>query len=52
MPWVQIYDPAGNAWLSTLAAALPTGLLLITLGLFRWPAHRAASVGLLAAIAV
>jgi lactate permease len=52
MPWVQVYDPAGNAWLSTLAAALPTGLLLVTLGLFRWPAHRAALVGLLAAVGI
>jgi lactate permease len=52
MPWVQVYDPLGHAWLSTLAAALPTGLLLLTLGLLRWPAHRAALVGLLAAVAV
>jgi lactate permease len=52
MPWVQVYDPAGHAWLSTLAAALPTGLLLGTLGLLRWPAHRAALAGLLAAVAV
>jgi lactate permease len=52
MPWVQVYDPLGHAWLSTLAAALPTGLLLLTLGLLRWPAHRAALVGLLAAVVV
>jgi lactate permease len=52
MPWVQVYDPLGHAWLSTLAAALPTGLLLLTLGLLRWPAHRAALLGLLASVAV
>jgi len=52
MPWVQVYDPLGHAWLSTLAAALPTGLLLLTLGVLRWPAHRAALLGLLAAIVV
>jgi lactate permease len=52
MPWVQVYNPAGHAWLSTLAAALPTGLLLVTLGLLRWPAHRAAFAGLAAAIAI
>jgi lactate permease len=52
MPWVQVYDPLGHAWLSTLAAALPTGLLLITLAALRWPARRAALLGLLAALAV
>jgi lactate permease len=45
-----VYDPAGNAWLSTLAAALPTVLLLVTLGVWRWPAHRAALAGLAAAL--
>ena len=52
MPWVQIYDPLGRAWLSTLAAALPTGLLLVTLAALKWPAHRAALLGLFAAVAV
>ena len=52
MPWIQVYDPVGNAWLSTLAAALPTALLLVTLGLLRWPAHRAAALGLAAALLV
>jgi lactate permease len=52
MPWIQIYDPFGHAWLSTLVAVLPTGLLLVTLGLLRWPAHRAALLGLASALAV
>lgn len=52
MSWVQIYDPAGSAWLSTLAAAVPTGLLLVTLGVWRWPAHRAALAGLAAALGI
>ena len=52
MPWVQAYDPAGHAWLSTLAAAFPTVLLLVTLAVLKWPAHRAALAGLLAALAV
>ena len=52
MGWVQVYDPVGHAWLSTLLAALPTGLLLATLGFLRWPAHRAAFTGLAAAVTV
>lgn len=52
MPWVQIYDPLGNPWLSTLAAALPIALLLFLLGVRRWPADRAALAGLGAALAI
>jgi lactate permease len=52
MGWVQVYDPLGNLWLSTASAALPIVLLLATLGLLRWPAHRAAFAGLSAAVAV
>ena len=52
MAWVQVYDPLGHAWLSTLAAALPIVLLLVTLGLMNWPAHRAALLGLGSALVV
>jgi lactate permease len=52
MEWVQIYDPIGNAWLSTLAAAIPIVVLLGTLALLDWPAHRAAVAGLTAALVV
>jgi lactate permease len=52
MGWVQIYDPLGQAWLSTLCAALPILVLLGTLAFFDWPAHRAAIAGLLTALAI
>ncbi|MBI2833667.1 MAG: lactate permease LctP family transporter [Acidobacteria bacterium] len=52
MEWVQLYDPLGQAWLSTAAAALPIVLLLVTLGVLEWPAHRAALTGLVSALAV
>jgi lactate permease len=51
MPWIQVYDPLANAWLSTLAAAFPIVLLLVALGVLEWRAHIAALAGLLAAIA-
>ena len=41
-PWIQAYDPLGAAWLSTLAAAFPIVLLLVTLGILEWRAHMAA----------
>jgi lactate permease len=50
--WIQVYDPLGNAWLSTLAAALPIFLLLATLALLEWKAHWAALTGLTAALLV
>ena len=52
MPWIQTYDPLGHPWLSTLAAAVPIVLLLAALGVFEWRAHRAALLGLAAALAV
>ena len=52
MPWIQVYDPLGGAWLSTAAAALPIVLLLVALGVLEWRAHRAALLGLGSALAV
>jgi lactate permease len=52
MPWIQVYDPLGSPWLSTLAAALPIVLLLFTLAVLEWRAHMAALAGLIAALLV
>ena len=50
--WQQIYDPLGNAWLSTLLAALPVVVMLVGLGFLHLKAHVAAAAGLLTALAV
>jgi len=52
MPWIQVYDPLGGAWLSTAAAALPIVLLLVALGVLEWRAHRAALLGLVSAMVI
>ncbi|REK12065.1 MAG: L-lactate permease [Planctomycetota bacterium] len=51
MEWVQIYDPLGSAWLSTLMAAAP---IVVLLGLLvaGQSAPRAAAVGLIVALGV
>lgn len=41
-PWNQNYDPFGNAWLSTITAALPVILLFYLLAVRRIQAYRAA----------
>src|SRR4029453_18025966 len=52
MEWVQAYDPLHSAWLSTLLAAIPIVLLLVTLGVLEWKAHWEALTGLGAALVV
>ena len=51
-PWIQVYDPLGSPWLSTVAAALPIVLLLVTLAVLEWRAHVAALTGLASALLV
>jgi lactate permease len=50
--WNQVYDPFGNAVLSTAAAALPVVTLLVLIASNRVKAPVAATIALLVAIAV
>jgi len=46
--WNQVYDPFGNAALSTIAAALPVVTLLVLIASNKVKAHIAAIVALIA----
>src|SRR5512140_2215457 len=51
-PWLQNFDPLGNAFLSTLAAAVPVCTLFYFLAVKRSPAWRAALYAFVAALII
>jgi lactate permease len=51
-PWPQDFNPLGNAWLSTIAAAIPISTLIYFLAVRRIAAWKAAVFGFLAAVVV
>ena len=52
MIWQQNFNPLGNTWLSTMAAAFPVCTLIYFLAIRRVPAWRAAVYALLASVIV
>ena len=51
-PWTQVYDPAGNLWLSAFVAALPIIFFFIALTVLRMKGHVAGTVTVAISLAV
>ncbi|NUB06762.1 L-lactate permease [Azospirillum sp. Vi22] len=51
-PWTQVYDPAGNLWLSALVAALPIIFFFIALTMLRMKGHVAGTITVAISLAV
>jgi L-lactate transport len=51
-PWMQVYDPAGNLWVSALIAALPIIFFFVALAVLRMKGHIAATITVAIALAV
>ncbi|HQA12369.1 MAG TPA: L-lactate permease, partial [Zoogloea sp.] len=49
---MQIYDPLGNLWLSSLVAALPIFFFFIALAVLRMKGHIAGTITVAIALAV
>ena len=52
MEWLQNYNPLGNAWLSTIVAALPIVVLLGLIAILEIRIHLAALIGLAVALVI
>lgn len=52
MVWQQVYDRFNNRFISTFLAAVPVGVMLVSLGFLHIKAHNAAGLGLVSAITV
>jgi L-lactate permease len=50
--WMQVYDPAGNLWISSLIAAIPIIFFFVALALLRMKGHVAGTITVLLAMAV
>jgi L-lactate permease len=51
-PWIQVYDPAGMLWLSSLVAAVPIIFFFVALTILRMKGHVAGPLTVLLALLV